>query len=295
MKNLSKTAQANRVSVLSIAGNMVLTVFKLIVGFVSNSAAMISDAIHSASDVLSTVAVIAGINISAKESDQGHQYGHERIEAVVSMLLAIILFSTGIYIGYCGIVKIFTGEYTSDVMPGTLALVAAVISIITKEAMYQWTKIVAKRIKSTALMADAWHHRSDALSSIGAFVGIFAARNGYPIGDPIASIVICIFIAKAAWDIFFDAVNRLIDRACDEETIEKIRTTIMNEEGVIVIDDLKTRLFGSKIYVDVEIGADGNLSLYDAHAIAQRVHEKIEEQFADVKHIMVHVNPKNIK
>ena len=144
-------------------------------------------------------------------------------------------------------------------------------------------------------MADAWHHRSDALSSIGAFVGIFAARNGYPIGDPIASIVICIFIAKAAWDIFFDAVNRLIDRACDDETIEKMRETIMNEEGVIVIDDLKTRLFGSKIYVDVEIGADADLSLYDAHAIAQRVHEKIEEKFPDVKHIMVHVNPKNIK
>ena len=276
MKNLTKTAQANRVSVLSIAGNIVLTVFKLIVGFVSNSAAMLSDAIHSASDILSTIAVIAGINISARESDKGHQYGHERIEAVVSMLLAIILFATGIYIGYCGFVKIFTGEYTSDAMPGTLALVSAVIYIITKEAMYQWTKIVSKRIKSTALMADAWHHRSDALSSIGAFVGIFAARNGYPIGDPIASIVICIFIAKAAWDIFFDAVNRLIDLSCDDETIEKIRTTIMNEEGVIVIDDLKTRLFGSKIYVDVEIGADENLSLYDAHAIAQRVHEKIE-------------------
>ena len=295
MKNLSETAQANRVSVLSIAVNIVLTVFKLIAGFVSNSAAMISDAIHSASDVLSTVAVIAGINISAKESDNGHQYGHERIEAIVSMLLAIILFATGIYIGYSGIVKIFTGEYASDVLPGTLALIASVISIITKEAMYQWTKIVAKRIKSTALMADAWHHRSDSLSSIGAFVGIFAARNGYPIGDPIASIVICIFIAKAAWDIFFDAVNRLIDRACDDETIEKMRETIMNEEGVIVIDDLKTRLFGSKIYVDVEIGADGDLSLYDAHAIAQRVHEKIEEKFSDVKHIMVHVNPKNIK
>lgn len=294
-KDQSNTTQANRVSFISIAINTLLTVFKVIAGFLANSAAMISDGIHSASDILSTVAVIAGINMSAKESDKGHQYGHERIEAVVSMLLAIILFVTGLYVGYSAVVKIITGSYIDGELPGTLALIAAIVSIIIKEAMYQWTKIIAKRINSTALMADAWHHRSDALSSIGAFVGIFAARAGYPIGDPIASLVICAFIVKAAWDIFYDAVNRLIDRACDEETIQKMRDVIMNEEGVITIDDLKTRLFGSRVYVDAEIGADKNLSLYDAHAIAQRVHEKIEESFPNVKHIMVHVNPKNVE
>lgn len=294
MKKLSDTAQANRVSAISIIGNILLTIFKLIAGIVAKSSAMISDAFHSASDILSTIAVIAGINISAKDSDEGHQYGHERVEAVVSMILAIILFITGVYIGYEAIVKIVTNTYAADSMPGSLALVAAIASIVVKEAMFWWTKIVAKRINSTALMADAWHHRSDALSSIGAFVGIYVSRLGYPIGDPIASVVICLFIAKAAWNIFYDAVNRLIDRSCDEETIKKMHALIMKTEGVITIDDLKTRLFGSKIYVDVEIGADGNLSLYEAHDIAQRIHEDIETQFPSVKHIMVHVNPKSI-
>lgn len=294
MKKLSDTAQANRISAISIIGNILLTIFKLIAGIVAKSSAMISDAFHSASDILSTIAVIAGINISAKDSDEGHQYGHERVEAVVSMILAIILFITGVYIGYEAIVKIVTNTYAADSMPGSLALVAAIASIVVKEAMFWWTKIVAKRINSTALMADAWHHRSDALSSIGAFVGIYVSRLGYPIGDPIASVVICLFIAKAAWDIFYDAVNRLIDRSCDEETIKKMHALIMKTEGVITIDDLKTRLFGSKIYVDVEIGADGNLSLYEAHDIAQRIHEDIETQFPSVKHIMVHVNPKSI-
>ena len=294
MKKISDRADANRISVISIIGNILLTIFKLIAGFMANSGAMISDAIHSASDILSTVAVIAGINIAAKDSDEGHQYGHERVEAIVSMILAIILFATGVYIGYEAVLKIITNTYSSGAMPGKLALVAAVVSIAVKEGMYQWTKIVAKRINSTALMADAWHHRSDALSSIGAFVGIYASRVGYPVGDPIASAMICLFIVKAAWDIFYDAVNRLIDRACDEETTEKIYSLIINTDGVITVDDLKTRLFGSKIYVDVEIGADGRLSLYEAHDIAQRVHEDIEAEFSDVKHIMVHVNPKTV-
>ena len=294
MKNKTETASANRISIISIVGNALLTIFKLVAGIVAHSSAMISDAIHSASDILSTVAVIAGINIAAKESDEGHQYGHERVEAVVAVILAIILFATGAYIGYEALAKIITKTYSDASMPGKLALVAAVVSIVVKEAMYQATRVVAKRINSTALMADAWHHRSDALSSIGAFVGIYLSRMGYPVGDQIASLVICVFIAKAAWDIFYDAVNRLVDRSCDEETIQKMYDLIINTEGVIVVDDLKTRLFGSKIYVDVEIGADGNLSLYEAHDIAQRIHEDIEEKFSDVKHIMVHVNPKTV-
>ncbi len=140
-------------------------------------------------------------------------------------------------------------------------------------------------------MADAWHHRSDALSSIGAFIGILGARMGYPILDPIASVVICIFIAKAAIDIFRDAIDKMVDHSCDEKTVQEMRKVILETEGVQRIDVLRTRLFGSKIYVDIEIAADDDMTLKEAHTIAEKVHRSIEKKFAEVKHCMVHVNP----
>ncbi|MGN0150055.1 MAG: cation diffusion facilitator family transporter [Clostridia bacterium] len=285
---------ANRVSVISIAVNMALSVFKLIAGLIAHSSAMVSDAVHSASDVVSTIAVIAGVNISARESDSGHQYGHERMEAIFSILLSVLLFATGLGIGYGAVLKIIGGNYGELQVPGRLALVAAIISIAVKEWMFHFTKRAAKKINSTALMADAWHHRSDALSSIGSFAGVLGARLGLPICDPIAGVIICIFIAKAAWDIFYDATNQLVDKSCDESVCSELRELVEKQEGVVSVDDLKTRLFGSKVYVDVEIGADGNLTLYKAHDIAQRVHDNIEQSFPNVKHCMVHVNPKNI-
>jgi cation diffusion facilitator family transporter len=188
--------------------------------------------------------------------------------------------------------KIIGGGYGELQAPGRLALAAAVVSIAVKEWMFHYTKRAAKKINSTALMADAWHHRSDALSSVGSFVGILGARLGFPICDPIAGIIICVFIIKAAWDIFYDATNQLVDKACDEAVCERLREVIGEQKGVLTIDDLKTRLFGAKIYVDVEIGADGNLPLFQAHDIAQHVHDAIEGEFPNVKHCMVHVNPK---
>lgn len=291
---MDNTKTANRVSIISIFINLGLSLLKLVIGIVARSSALISDAVHSASDVVSTFAVIAGVNISARASDRGHQYGHERIEAIFSILLSVLLFATGLGIGSKAVIKIVNGDFGELAIPGFAALIAALISIAVKEWMFQFTKRAAKKINSTALMADAWHHRSDALSSIGSFAGILGARLGFPICDPIASVIICIFIVKASWDIFKDATNQLIDKACDESVCLDIRNVISNVEGVISIDDLKTRIFGAKIYVDVEIGADGNLTLYKAHDIAQRVHDGIETAFPDVKHCMVHVNPKDI-
>lgn len=140
-------------------------------------------------------------------------------------------------------------------------------------------------------MAEAWHHRSDALSSIGAFAGILGARLGYPILDPIASVIICLFIGKAAYDIFKDAVDKMVDKSCDDETLEQMRGIISKQAGVLSIDMLHTRLFGAKMYVDIEISADGTLSLEEGHEIAQKVHDAIEKEFPLVKHCMVHVNP----
>ena len=293
-ENGSQTQQkiAMRVSGVSITVNLVLSLFKLLAGILAHSGAMLSDAVHSASDVISTIVVIIGVKLSGKKSDAEHQYGHERLECVSAIILAGLLFATGVGIGMSGIKSILAGSKGQKIMePGLLALIAAVVSIVTKEWMFWYTRAAAKKISSGALMADAWHHRSDALSSVGSFVGIRGARLGCPIMDPIASVVICIFILKAAIDIFKDAIDRMVDHSCDEETEDKMRQAVLEVPGVKGVDVLQTRLFGSKIYVDLEISADGQQSLNDAHAIAERVHHMIENTFQDVKHCMVHVNP----
>ena len=294
MKNVkAKTNEqiAMQVSANSIAVNLMLSIFKLIAGLLASSGAMISDAIHSASDVFSTIIVIIGVKISGKASDEDHPYGHDRFECVASIILAILLGVTGVGIGLTGVQKLIAGHYDTLAIPGILALAAAVISIVVKEIMYWYTRNAAKKINSGALMADAWHHRSDALSSVGSFVGIFGARMGFPMLDPLASVVICLFVVKAAVDIFRDAISKMTDRSCDQKTVNEMHDCIMNIRGVEGIDLLKTRSFGSKYYVDIEISADGNKKLWETHAITENVHQAIEHQFPLVKHCMVHVNP----
>ena len=281
---------ANRVSIITIIGNVVLSALKLFAGVWASSIAMISDAVHSASDVFSTFVVIIGIRLASKKADKEHPYGHERMECVAAILLSMVLFITGLGIGADAFKTILGGNYSELKVPGALALVAAVVSIVSKEAMYWYTRYHARRIDSGALMADAWHHRSDALSSIGALIGIVGAMLGYPILDSVASLVIFFFIAKAAFDIFKDAMDKMVDRSCDEETENQLRECVMKNEKVLGIDKLRTRIFGNKIYVDVEILLDGTYTLHKAHNIAEKVHDDIERNFPKVKHIMVHVN-----
>lgn len=286
---------AMRVSAVSIIVNTSLSILKLIAGIFAKSGAMVSDAVHSASDVFSTFIVIIGIKLSEKKSDDDHPYGHERMECVASIVLAVILAATGFGIGAEGIGKILEGNYKEIAIPGVMALIAAVVSVVVKEWMYWYTRAAAKKINSGALMADAWHHRSDSLSSIGAFAGILGARLGFPIADSVASVIICVFILKAAFDIFKDAVDKMVDKACPAEIVNKMKDIIHEQSGVGEIDDIKTRLFGSKIYVDVEIAVDGEKTLIEAHKIAEAVHYAIESSFENVKHCMVHVNPLEIR
>lgn len=288
--NFQKTA--DKVTTITIIGNIVLSIIKLIAGIIAKSNAMISDAIHSASDVFSTFVVIIGIRMASKKPDKEHPYGHERFECVAAIILAGILFITGAGIGLTALKNIISGDYNSIETPGKLAMFAAIISIISKEAMYWYTRYYAKKIDSSSLMADAWHHRSDALSSIGALIGIAATRMGYKVMDSVASLIIFVFIVKAAYDIFKDAIDKMIDHSCDEETEKQLSACINRHEGVLGIDLLQTRIFGNKIYVDVEILVDGNKSLNEAHNIAQSVHNDIEKEFPKVKHVMIHVNPK---
>lgn len=282
---------ANQVSFVTIVVNILLAFMKLLAGVFAHSNAMISDSIHSASDVFSTMIVVIGIRLSSKQPDKEHPYGHERMECVAAIVLSMVLFMTGLGIGVEALTDVLKGEYSHLQVPGMLALAAAVISIVSKEAMYWYTRYYAKKIDSSALMADAWHHRSDAFSSIGALVGIVGARMGFPVMDPIASLVIFIFIVKAAYEIFKDAMDKMVDHSCDEKTEEQLRACVLQNPDVARIDLLQTRIFGNKIYADIEIEVDGSMPLREAHKIAELVHNSIEKTFPKVKHIMVHVNP----
>lgn len=288
-KTLENKQIAMKVSWWSMIVNILLSIVKVVVGLFAMSSALISDGVHSLSDVFSTVAVMVGINVSSKKSDKEHRYGHERLECVVGMYLSAFLAVIGAGIGYDGILKIV--NHTQISTPGSIALYIAILSVVTKEIMFRVTMNAGKKTGSTALMADAWHHRSDALSSIGSFIGILGARLGYPILDPIACIVICVLIFKAAFDIGKDSVDKVVDKSCDEQTIKEMKEVILNIDGVYSIKDIKTRLFASKKYVDIIIYVNGEISVAEGHHIAMNVHKAIETEFEGVKHCMVHVDP----
>ena len=282
---------ATHVSVVCMAGNLILAAAKFVAGFAGNSGAMVSDAVHSSSDSLGGLIVVAGVKMASRPSDKTHPYGHERIECIAALLLGGILFVVGLTIGWEALKSIFTGAYRLDEQPGVIALAAVVLSIVSKEAMFWYTWATARRFDSASLRAEAWHHRSDALSSVGALIGIAGARLGRPVMEPAASFVICLFILKAGIDIFRDTVDKLVDHASDDKTVAALRRCVMAQPGVMGIDLLNTREFGNRIYVDIEIRVDGSLTLREAHGIAENVHHSVEKEFAKVKHVMVHVNP----
>lgn len=281
----------NRVTSIGIIGNVILSLFKFLAGIFGHSSAMVSDAIHSLSDVLATFIAWLGIRLSMQAPDREHPYGHERLECVASLLLGAILFGTGLMIGLSGLKTILAGHYEELQAPECIALIAAVVSIATKEGMFWYTRHYAKVLNSAAFMADAWHHRSDALSSIGSLIGIGGAMLGFPILDPLASVAIAVCIIKVAYDILKDAVSKMLDTACSNEYEKKLADFISAQDGVDRLDVLHTRMFGNKIYIDAEISVDGDKSLTDAHEIAESVHTQVEKHFDNIKHIMIHVNP----
>lgn len=296
MKNYSEETLttkdiALRVSKNTIIITIVLSIVKLIAGFLGSSTAMVSDGVHSASDVLSTIGVIIGINMASKEADKEHPYGHERLENVVAIILAVILIVTALGIGRTGISKILSSGNDPLPIPSTLPLVAAIISILTQEFLYRYTKVNADKVNSGALLADAWHHRTDALSSIGSFVGIAGSRMGLPILDPIASLIITVFILKAALEIFKDAIDKMIDKSAGKKLEDDIRSLVLTQEGVIGIKDMKTRMFGNVIYVSLKVIADGDKTLKEGEVISRNVHDRIEHEFDLIKHVEVKVKP----
>lgn len=288
MTHSTREQIGNRTILITVVMNIFLSLIKLLAGFIGHSTSMISDGVHSLSDVISSIGVFIGLRISQKPADIDHPYGHEKFEAVLSKILAFILFLTGLSIGYSAIETIVSSSY---IIPKMMTIWAALLSIGVKEWMYHYTIRQAKKIESTALAADAWHHRSDSLSSIGALIGIIGARLGFPILDPLAALVITLIILKVAIEIFVEATNQVIDKAASPELVNEIIQQIQSVNGVLVIDSLKTRVHSNRIYVDLEISVEATLSLIEAHTIAEAVHYQLEQNIHKIKHCTVHVNP----
>lgn len=288
MTHSTREQIGNRTILITVIMNIFLSFIKLLAGFIGHSTSMISDGVHSLSDVISSIGVFIGLRISQKPADVEHPYGHEKFEAVLSKILAFILFLTGLSIGYSAIQTIVSSSY---IIPKTMTIWAALLSIGVKEWMYHYTIRQAKKIESTALAADAWHHRSDSFSSIGALIGIIGSRLGFPILDPLAALVITLIILKVAIEIFVEATNQVIDKAASPELINEIIQQIQSVSGVLAIDSLKTRVHSNRIYVDLEISVEPTLSLIEAHEIAEAVHYQLEQNIHKIKHCTVHVNP----
>lgn len=280
--------KVKNISILTILGNIVLSFFKIIIGTLGKSQALLSDGIHSILDVVTTIIAFFGIKASQKRDDNCHPYGHEKIEPIIAKIMAVILLTTALLIGYKGISSIINKSFT---IPSSLTIYIAISSIVIKEWMYRITIKVADEIDSSSLKADAWHHRSDAYSSIATLIGIVGARMGILVLDPLVSIFICILISKIALDIYIQAVKQLIDTSADEITKNQITNLILEIDGVRAIDKMQTRLHGCKLYVDLEISIDKNITVYEGHKIAHKVHDNIENNMVKVKHCMIHVNP----
>lgn len=287
----AKKRSAARFTSTSIAVNLGLFILKLSAGLISRSTALVSDAIHSLTDVSASFVVRFGVRISSKEADNRYPYGYERIEEITAILVAMLLFVTGLGIGTSAATAILNGSYKDLAVPGMGALVASAAAILIKEAMFWYMRSGAKQFSSNSLMADAWHHRIDAITSAGSFVGIFLARLGFPIFDSIAGLFICAFIIQAAWGIFKNAAGRITDKSADPKVQEDIRTLVKSCDGVIDISLMKTRQFSDRINLDLNILADGESSLCDIEEIKKEIKLAIGNAYPSVKYCTIQVAP----
>lgn len=283
--------QLKKVSFIDLAGNILLTIIKFIAGTLSHSAALLSDAVHSASDVFSTLVMFIGIKVSTKEPDKKYPYGYEKIESITAIIMSMILLSAGFSIGISGIEKIIAGTHNHLSVPGIFALITAIFAVLTKEGMFWYIHSVAKKTNSQAMLAEAWHQRTDALASIGSVVGILGARLGFPILDPIASIVIALFIVKTASTIFMEATHKIIDKAVDDETIEEIKNLLLTQDGVLAIHSVRGKYSADSIRVEVGIYANGEMSIAEASEIKECIKYNLMQQFPHISRCTINIYP----
>ncbi len=282
---------ALKISCINMALNALLAFIKIAVGVLSGSGALVSDGVHSVADVFSSLVVLVGIKLSARTSDRQHPYGHERMECVAAVLLSVVVGITGAGIGLSGVRTVIASTTADTVPPGGVALFVAIMSVVVKEVMFRYTRRVAVRTNSGALLADAWHLRSDALASLGGFIGVLGANCGVAVLDPLAAVLISLFIVKAAVSIFADAMRKMTDRSCDERLEDAIRQCVCEHEQVRGVRELKTRLFGSRIIAETTVTVDGALSCCEAFVVARMIERTVCERFEYVKDCSVHIYP----
>lgn len=283
---------------VTIAGsiiNVLLLVLKFAAGILGHSAAMIADAIHSLTDFATDVVVLVFVKLGNKPMDKDHDYGHGKYETLATAIIGISLFAVGVMICWSGLVKTYQalcGEQLQQ--PGVVALVAAVLSIVMKEWAYQFTVRVGRKFHSEAVVANAWHHRSDALSSIGTMLGIGGAillGDHWAVLDPLAAIVVSVFIIKAAWSLVMQSVKELTDASLSEKEEDEILKTVSEEEGVGEIHNLRTRRIGNNIAIEMHVRMPGSLSLYAAHEHATAIENRLKQKYGAGTHVGIHIEP----
>ena len=292
---MNREKQIFRVTLLGSFVNLLLVVFKFIAGIVGHSAAMIADAVHSLSDFITDIIVIIFVAISGKPEDSDHSYGHGKYETLATAVIGIILFFVGVGLLISGI-KAIVGALQGEPLqaPSLLALIAAVISIVVKEALYRYTVKRGKALGSSSVVANAWHHRSDALSSIGTAIGIGGAvflGEQWRILDPIAAVVVSIFIVKVAVELIKPCIDELVERSLPEEVEQRIHALILQSPQVSSPHHLRTRRIGSCIAIEVHIRMDGQISLSEAHQVASDIERRLKAEFGEKTHIGIHMEP----
>ena len=282
-----------RYAILGIAGNLVLTIFKFIAGFIGQSSAMIADATHSASDIFDSVVCFISVRISGKPKDEGHPYGHGGAETISTMICAAVLFAAGFSILFNGGRMIYEHLFRGAELeaPGVIAFIAAVVSIVTKECMYRVTYKAGKKINSPALIANAMDHRSDVFSSIGTVIGIGGALIGFPVLDPAGGVVVSFFIMHMAWTIAKSGINQIMSASCGEEVITDVRNAAEEIDGVLAAEDIRAIEKGSFIIASLTIKVNRLLSVEEGHNIAARVKANILRKVAHTYDVVVHIEP----
>lgn len=275
--------------------NMILFAFKLVAGIIGRSGAMIADAVHSASDFVTDIVVLAFVRISAKPRDDDHKWGHGKYETLASLIIGVALFAVGIEILIDSAEKI-AAVAAGEVLPrpGAIAIIAAAVSILAKEALYQWSVRVGKQLDSPSVVANAWHHRSDALSSIGALLGIGCAYflgEKWRIADPIAAIVVAALIIKVAYDLCRTALAELLEKSLPRDVEDEILAIISAMPNVYKPHNLRTRRIGANIAIEVHIRVDGSMTVHDSHEISRDIEQALREKYGAQTAVAIHVEP----
>lgn len=293
--NTSREKEIYKVTLCGGAVNLLLLVFKFVAGITAHSSAMIADAVHSLSDFVTDIVVIAFVRISGKPQDEDHEYGHGKYETFATALIGAALLFVGVGIfadSASGIVGFMRGERLEA--PGMLAFVAALVSVLSKEAVYRYTVIKGRRLNSKAVIANAWHHRSDALSSIGTMAGIGGAiflGDTWRVLDPLAALVVSLFVIRVAWQLVKPSIDELLEKSLPKEMEDTITAVILSFKGVRSPHHLRTRYIGNTIAIEVHIRLDGSMTLNEAHDITKGIEAALKEKFGERTHIGIHMEP----